>query len=167
MKNSVICGTAALALFAGSAVASDVEGQATQASLLGIEGTVLVNTGERFVNTREDTVLVAGDRVLLMNDAAAQLSFADGCDVPLQAESMVTIGESSPCAGQQLLVNRIGPMTAQAVGASGATEGTSASSDVDTTAWVVFGTGAATIGYLIADGERSITESDVPPPVSP
>jgi hypothetical protein len=58
--------------------------------------------------------------VLLMNEARAQLVFADGCDVSLDAESMVTIAEASPCAGQDLAVNRVGPMTAQAMGASGA-----------------------------------------------
>lgn len=163
MKDSIISGAVALALFSSVAVAGDADDQATQASLLGIEGTVLVNTGERFVNTRQDTVLATGDRVLLMNEASAQLLFADGCDVPLQAESMVTIGEVSPCAGEALEVNRVGPMTAQAMGATGAqTRGP------DTTAWVVFGSGAAAIGYLIIDGDLTITESTVPPPpVSP
>lgn len=163
MKNSMISGAIALALCSGVAFAGDTQEQSGQATLLGIEGTVLVNTGERFVNTRQDTVLAAGDRVLLMNEASAQLSFADGCDVELQAESMVTIGEASPCAGQDLEVNRIGPMTAQAVGASATARG----SEPDTTAWVVFGTGLATIGYLIVDGDLTITESTVPPPVSP
>ena len=164
MKNSMIFGAVALALFAGHAVAGNADGQPAktpQASLVGIDGTVLVNTGERFVNTRQDTMLVAGDRVLLMNEASAQLVFADGCDVPLQAESMVTIGEASPCAGQELLVNRVGPMTAQAVGAS------AQSSARDTTALVVFGTGAAAIAYLIIENDFEITESTVPPPVSP
>ncbi|TXK65605.1 hypothetical protein [Alkalisalibacterium limincola] len=167
MKNSLISGAVALALFSSVAVAGDAGEQATkapQASLLGIEGTVLVNTGERFVNTRDDTQLAAGDRVLLMNEASAQLLFADGCDVSLQAESMITIGEASPCAGQELEVNRVGPMTAQAMGASGATT----TRAPDTTAWVVFGSGAAAIAYLIIDGDLTITESTVPPPpVSP
>lgn len=163
MTNSVISGAIALALLSGVAMAGDVEGQPSQATLLGIEGTVLVNTGDKFVNTRQDTTLAAGDRVLLMNEASAQLVFADGCDVALQPESMITIGEASPCAGQDLAVNRIGPMTAQAVGASGAAR----TRGPDTAAWVVFGAGAATIGYLIVDGDLTITESTTPPPVSP
>ena len=163
MKNSMISGALALALASSAAFANETEGQPAQATLLGIEGTVLVNTGERFVNTRQDTSLAVGDRVLLMNEASAQLLFADGCEVELQAESMITIGEASPCSGQQLEANRIGPMTAQAVGASGAAR----TRQPDTTAWVVFGAGAATIGYLIVDGDLTITESTVPPPVSP
>lgn len=163
MKNSMIFGALALSMASGVALASDSDARPAQATLLGIEGTVLVNTGERFVNTRQDTTLAAGDRVLLMNEASAQLVFADGCDVQLQAESMITIGEASPCSGPELEVNRIGPMTAQAVGASGA----SPTAGRDTTAWAVFGTGAATIGYLIVSGDLTITESSVPPPVSP
>jgi len=164
LKNSIVFGAIALALCSSVAVAGDAGEQAPQATLQGIEGSVLVNTGERFVNTRQDTTLAAGDRVLLMDEASARLLFADGCDVELQAESMVTLGELSPCAGDALEVNRIGPMTAQAMGASG----TAATGERDTTAWVVFGTAGATIAYLVIDGELTITESTVPPPpVSP
>jgi hypothetical protein len=81
------------------------------------QGTVLVNQGEEFITATEAQALNAGDRVLVMDGAAAEITFADGCVLPLAAGSMAIVPEASTCAGSVAVVEQIGPSYAQAVGA--------------------------------------------------
>jgi hypothetical protein len=53
---------------------------------------------------------------MVMEGGAAQISFADGCVLPLAAGSLAVVPEQSTCAGGQAALRRIGPSYAQAVG---------------------------------------------------
>ena len=150
------------ALFAASSVSAS-EATAPEALLTDIEGTVLVNQGERFVNVHEATALKAGDRVLLMSGASAGLVWADGCEMPLVPESMLSIADQSPCVGQAAEVTRIGPMLAQAVGDTGTAA--RASSDSDSYTWLIIG-GVGLVAVLAASSGGS-SSPPAPPPVSP
>ena len=66
---------------------------------------------ERFVQ--------AGDRVMVMEGGHATLVFADGCELPVAAGSLLEVPAASPCAGQVAQVQSIGPSYAQAVGDRG------------------------------------------------
>lgn len=81
------------------------------------QGTVLVNQGEEFVTASEAQPLKAGDRVMVMEGGAAEITFADGCVLPLASGSMALVPEASTCAGSVASVEQIGPTYAQAVGA--------------------------------------------------
>jgi hypothetical protein len=90
------------------------EGTATLSSQ---QGTVLVNQGEEFVTASGSQVLNAGDRVMVMEGGSAEITYADGCVLPLAAGSMVSVAAMSTCAGDVAKVEQIGPTFAQAVGA--------------------------------------------------
>jgi len=70
------------------------------AQLSGATGGVLVNSGTGFQTVAGSHDLKSGDRVMASPDGKATINFADGCSVPLQAGSVVTIGEKSPCSFQ-------------------------------------------------------------------
>lgn len=101
----------AASLLAGSAIAAD-----SVASLSSQEGTVLVNQGEEFITAADNQSLKAGDRVMLMEGASAEITFTDGCALPLVAGSLVDIPAVSPCAGGLAKVQQMGPTYAQAPG---------------------------------------------------
>ncbi len=73
---------------------------AQAAVLAGIEGPVLVNTGVGFQLTKGPVELKPGDLVMAYTGSNAQLSYPDGCSVPLATGTVVTIGAQSPCATQ-------------------------------------------------------------------
>lgn len=99
------------AFFAASAFAVE-----PVASLDGIQGTVLVNQGEKFVTADPGMSLASGDRILVMVGGQANLAFADGCGLPLQSGSLTTVPAASTCAGAIAQTEQVGPMFAQAVG---------------------------------------------------
>jgi uncharacterized protein (DUF2345 family) len=103
---------AASLLLSSAAFAAD--GAAT---LSAQQGTVLVNQGEEFVTASASQALNAGDRVMVMEGGSAEITFADGCVLPLESGSMVSVSAQSTCAGDVAQVEQIGPTYAQAVGA--------------------------------------------------
>ena len=104
----------AAALVAAPAFAAD-----SAATLSAQQGTVLVNQGDEFVTATESQGLLAGDRVMVMEGGSAELTFTDGCVLPLEAGSMLEVPALSTCAGTVANVQSIGPSYAQAVGAPG------------------------------------------------
>ena len=86
------------------------------ATVSGIEGTALVNQGEEFVTVADAQALQPGDQLMVMEGGKATLTFGDGCVVPVEAGSIVTVPAQSTCAGGVASTQRIGPQYAQAVG---------------------------------------------------
>lgn len=86
------------------------------ASLSAQQGTVLVNQGDQFITATEAQVLNAGDRVMVMEGGVAEITFLDGCVLPLASGSMIEVPALSTCAGTVANVETIGPSYAQAVG---------------------------------------------------
>lgn len=144
----------AASLFAASAFAAD-----PVATLSSQEGTVLVNQGEEFTTANANQALKAGDRVMLMEGASAEITFADGCALPLLAGSLVDVPAVSPCAGGVAKVQNLGPTYAQAPGDRVVRNGRLME-------WIVFGTAGALILVEVTGDEYSITPP-APLPASP
>lgn len=145
----------AASLLATSAFATD-----PVATLSSQEGTVLVNQGEEFTTANANQALKAGDRVMLMEGASAEITFADGCALPLLAGSLVDIPAVSPCAGGVAKVQNLGPTYAQAPGDRVVRD------DGRVMEWIVFGAAGAWILVEVTGDEYSITPP-APLPVSP
>jgi len=150
------------ALIAASLLALPAIAADSVATLSSQEGTVLVNQGEEFTTAGENQALMAGDRVMLMEGASAELTFTDGCALPLVAGSMVEIPAISPCAGGVAKTQSVGPTYAQAPGAGAAND------DDDRTAeYIIFGTAMAGIIWEVTRDAYSIRPIEPPPPISP
>ena len=65
--------------------------------LRGAKGGVLVNKGAGYQQARGSASLVPSDRLMVSADSQATLVYSDGCKVPVNPGSVVTIGEKSPC----------------------------------------------------------------------
>lgn len=128
------------ALVAAPAFAAD-----PAATLTAQQGTVLVNQGDEFITATEAQALQAGDRVMVMEGGSAEITFTDGCVLPLVSGSLVDVPEISTCAGAVAAVQNIGPSYAQAVG--------SRASDRRNYEPLVFGFfGALMVGLLMEGG---------------
>ncbi|WP_290885942.1 hypothetical protein [Arenimonas sp.] len=132
------------ALLAAPAFAAD-----SVATLSAQQGTVLVNQGDEFVTATESQALLAGDRVMVMEGGSAQITFTDGCVLPLTSGSLVDVPEVSTCAGAVANVQNIGPSYAQAVG--------SPQYDRNRSARYVFGAWGIVIAAMLLDGETKFT----------
>lgn len=119
-------------------------------------GTVLVNQGEEFITASDAQPLMAGDRVMVMEGGSAQLTFLDGCVLPVESGSLLDVPATSTCAGTVASVQAIGPSYAQAVGAPDRRKRRGA--------WWFFGGWGAGIAWALIDNNESIRP---PPPVSP
>jgi len=79
-----------------------LSGQAALAAegvrLSAVSGSVMVNQNGRFAPAARGAALRAGDRIVA-TDGAANLTYADGCNVTVSARSMATVAAVSPCAG--------------------------------------------------------------------
>ena len=85
---------------AGFVLALLLSGQVQAATLSGVQGSVMVNPGSGYYLTVGPANLKPGDLVMLNPGGSAQLTFPDGCIVPLQAGTVVTVGATSPCLAQ-------------------------------------------------------------------
>jgi hypothetical protein len=94
-------------------------GSAAQASatLTRVSGGVRVNQGVEFVEAFEELALRPGDRIMTLENGRARITFDDGCDLDAGPNTMVTIPETSTCAGGQALTQNIAPGSTEAVGA--------------------------------------------------
>ena len=73
---------------------------AVAATLEAIQGEVMVNRGNGYRFVSGTIELTLGDMVIVNGAGSAQLSYEDGCIVPIAAGSVATVGEQSPCANQ-------------------------------------------------------------------
>jgi hypothetical protein len=82
-----------------AALAVCASGTAWSATLDGIKGPVLVNRGGGYKRVRGPMILKTGDSVIANPGGSAIVSYADGCNVPVEAGSVVAIAAGpSPCA---------------------------------------------------------------------
>ncbi len=96
-------------------LASTVQAAAT---LTRVTGGVRVNQGAEFVEAFEDLALQAGDRIMTLDDGRARITFDDGCDLEAGPNTMITVPETSTCAGGQAITQNIAPGSSEAVGAT-------------------------------------------------
>jgi hypothetical protein len=88
-----------LTLFAGQASAAE----AAFAQVTALKGPVAVNQAGHTAALTSGASLKAGDRIVAMENAQAQIKFADGCVIQVQSNAVATVGDKSPCAGAQLV----------------------------------------------------------------
>jgi hypothetical protein len=132
------------ALVAGPAFAAE-----SVAALSAQQGTVLVNQGDEFITAAESQALLPGDRVMVMEGGSAEITFADGCVLPLAAGSLLDVPAVSTCAGGVASVQNIGPSYAQAVGTPD-NEGSDRRG-------LVYGFWGAVIAGMLLDGGPRVT----------
>ena len=111
MKKAILTAFCAASISFG-ALLTAAEPAASVAIIDEINGSVMVNTGEKFVGAVEGQSLKAGDRVMASKTGNAVLVFNNDCRSDIKANTMVIIPERSVCEG--------GVMTTQTVG-TGAT----------------------------------------------
>lgn len=117
MKRTILTALCAASM-SFAALLTAAEPGASVAIIDDINGSVMVNTGEKFVGAVEGQSLKAGDRVMASKTGSAVLVFDNDCRREIKANTMVIIPETSVCAG--------GVMTAQTVGGSPAGTGVGA-----------------------------------------
>jgi hypothetical protein len=70
------------------------------ATLEAVQGQVLVNRGSGYQFVIGSAELNPGDMILANAGASAHVTYPDGCVAPVEAGSVTTIGQRSPCAVQ-------------------------------------------------------------------
>lgn len=70
------------------------------ATLEAVQGQVLVNRGSGYQFVIGSAELGPGDMIIANAGASAHVTYADGCVAPVEAGSVTTIGQRSPCALQ-------------------------------------------------------------------
>lgn len=143
------------ALFAAPAFAAETAEPA--ATLSAQQGTVLVNQGDEFITASEAQPLLAGDRVMVMEGGSAEITFTDGCVLPLESGSLLDVPALSTCAGTVASVQSIGPSYAEALGSRKRTSNG---------AWV-FGVWTLLIGVAVVEGDLEFRNGIMPAPASP
>jgi len=63
-----------------------------------VSGQALVNRGSGYQLAANGMVLNPGDVVVVNPGGTAQISYPDGCTIPVQVGAIVTVTEISPCA---------------------------------------------------------------------
>lgn len=70
------------------------------ATLEAVQGQVLVNRGNGYQFVIGAAELEPGDMVIANAGASAHITYGDGCVVPIEAGSVTTVAQRSPCAAQ-------------------------------------------------------------------
>ena len=70
------------------------------ATLEAVQGQVLVNRGGGYQFEVGPAELKPGDMIIANAGASAHITYEDGCVVPIEAGSVTTVGQRSPCAAQ-------------------------------------------------------------------
>jgi len=70
------------------------------ATLEAVQGQVLVNRGSGYQFVIGSAELNPGDMIIANAGASAHVTYPDGCVAPVEAGSVTTIGQRSPCAVQ-------------------------------------------------------------------
>jgi len=144
MKKSILIALCATSI-SFAAVVSAAEGGAI---LDRINGSVMVNQGEKFVPGVEGQTLNPGDRLMVGKTGNAKLVFGKDCETEVKAGTMVTIPELSICEGGQLVTQSLEPGTGNAPGANGS--GVGATGNSNTGIYVLAGVALAIDAYEIS-----------------
>ena len=83
---------------------------ANAAILQDIQGDVRVGRDKGFVRVEGSTEVLPGDKIKVGRKAAANLVYADGCSVPVDANSLSRVAEHSPCSFKALAVDNSAPV---------------------------------------------------------
>ncbi len=118
MKKTILTAVCAASI-SFAALLTAAEPAANIAIIDDINGSVMVNTGEKFVGAVEGQSLKAGDRVMASKTGTAVLVFDNDCRREINANTMVIIPERSVCEGGVMTAQTVGPQGGTGVGATG------------------------------------------------
>jgi len=122
------------------------------ATLTQLEGKVLVNQGEETVPAQAGMSLRSSDRVLTLDGSTALVVYKDGCGLPLEENSQLTLMSVDECTQGVAAVSEMGAFEIIALGAgAGPTVGATAL------------TAGAFAGLGYAAGREDTEESAVSP----
>lgn len=144
MKKFATIAAVAFAMFTGSVGAAGFDAKISK-----IKGIVLVNQGESYSTAREGMALNAGDRLMVMQDAALDLVYEDGCNASFKESKIIEISKLSTCAGGVAVVESTNPMVADAAPGGEAVAGEVVAESTIPTAAMVAG-GVVVVGAAIA-----------------
>lgn len=113
--------TAAILVVLSLPALAQGDAPAVVATATQVSGPVQVNQGERFVPLQAGAALQAGDRVMALSEGSATLRFADGCELRVAPESMITVPATSTCKGAVVVAQSTAPGSSGAVGAGAGT----------------------------------------------
>jgi hypothetical protein len=89
------------------------------ATLTRVDGGVRVNQGTEFVEAYELLPLQTGDRIMTLQDGRIIVTFDDGCEIEAGPNTLITVPDTSTCAGGIAPTQNIAPGGTEAVGAGG------------------------------------------------
>ncbi len=148
MKKSIIIALCATSI-SFAALVSAQEGTGV-AILDEMNGSVLVNQGERFVAATEGQSLNPGDRLMVTKTGNAVLVFGKDCTTEVKAGTMVTIPERSICDGGQLITQSLEPGAGTAPGSNTAGTGAGATGSGNAGIYTLAGVALAIAAYEIS-----------------
>ena len=90
------------------------------ATLTQLEGKVLVNQGEETAPAQAGMSLRSSDRVLTLDGSTALVVYKDGCGLPLEENSQLTLMSVDECTQGVAAVSEMGAFEIIALGAAGA-----------------------------------------------
>lgn len=73
------------------------------------EGWAVVTQGAQYVRASEGMPLREGDRLIALEDSAVTIHFADGCELTLSENELLTVGPVSTCASDAVGQYRVDP----------------------------------------------------------
>lgn len=94
-------GVSSMRCFVAFAVLMLVTSHSWAATVTGLQGQVLVNTGNGFQQVQGTMQVGTGARVIVNQGGQASIQYEDGCNVPLNPGQLYTIAAASPCATTQ------------------------------------------------------------------
>ena len=97
MNKSIVSSAILLALAATPALAAETA-EKYSASILGMEGNVLVNQDGSYKTATRGMNLQEGDRVMIMDGAKLSMSYPDGCHFTFKDGQIIEVGSVSVCA---------------------------------------------------------------------
>jgi hypothetical protein len=161
VKKSILAGMVAglaISATAGAAVATDPVGKIAR-----VTGTAVVSQGAQYVVATEGMAIREGDRLMAMEGGAITLQFADGCQLAVNDNEILTVGTADSCksnSGQVMrpaaLSGPVPPEPPPPMGMVGSTPG-----------WVIPVVGAAVIGGAILIANNDDGDNDGPQPIPP
>ena len=132
----------------------------TAATLVRIEGEAVVSKGAQYVGGTEGMALKVGERVMALAASTATIQFNDGCRYVLEANQLLTVDATSPCALGVVPAGQAA--AASTAGATGGIAGATAAS----LGWV-----PAALGGVVAVGATVDYQNNdtfrYRPPISP
>ena len=67
------------------------------AEIIATDGKVLVNQGNGFVTAGPTLALVEGDQIMVGAESHAEIKYANGCNITVNAAAMLRITSQAPC----------------------------------------------------------------------